>query len=331
MKIAINGFGRIGRNVYRIICQNPSSAYQIVAVNDLMPDESRGYLLKYDSVMRTLNLNVEVKDGYLRAGEQKTKLLTVKELDQLPWKDLGVDVVVEASGVFVQRAQLEKHLGAGAKKVLLTVPPKDEVDALVVYGVNDHVIKPEHKLVSNASCTTNCLAPIVKVLNEVFGIEQGLMTTVHSYTNDQNLVDSFHKDPRRGRASAENIIPTTTGAAKILGKIFPELTGKLDGLAMRVPTINGSIVDFTARLSKKTNVKDVNEAVKQAAHGKLSSILQYCEDPIVSSDVIGNPKSSVFDAPSTKMIGDDFVKILSWYDNEWGYSNRIVDLLGRMK
>ncbi len=331
MKIAINGFGRIGRSIYRIICQDPSSPYQIVAINDLSPKESLSYLLKYDSVMRTLPMDVKMDGEYLSVGKQKTKMLNVKELDKLPWKDLGVDVVIEATGAFLERAKLELHLSAGAKKVLLTVPPKDEVDAIVAYGINDDIIKPEHKIISNASCTTNCLAPIAKILSDEFGIEKGLMTTIHSYTNDQNLVDSFHKDPRRGRAAAENIIPTTTGAAKILGKIIPELKGKIDGIAMRVPTVNGSIVDFTAILSKKATVESVNAAVKAASQGKLKSILEYCEDPIVSSDIIGNPKSSVFDAGYTKMMGDNFVKILSWYDNEWGYSNRIVDLLGKLK
>lgn len=331
MKIAINGFGRIGRSIYRIICQNPSSPYQIVAINDLSPMDSRSYLLKYDSVMRTLPMDVKIEGEYLSVGKQKTKMLTVKDLTQLPWKDLNVDVVIEATGVFLERAKLEQHLTAGAKKVLLTVPPKDEVDAVVAYGINDDIIKPEHKIISNASCTTNCLAPIAKILSDEFGIEKGLMTTVHAFTNDQNLVDSFHKDPRRGRAASENIIPTTTGAAKILGKIIPELKGKVDGIAMRVPTVDGSIVDFTAVLSKSATVESINAAVKAAAQGKLKSILEYCEDPIVSSDIIGNPKSSVFDAGYTKMIGDNFVKILSWYDNEFGYSNRIVDLLAKMK
>lgn len=331
MKIAINGFGRIGRSIYRIICQNPSSPYQIVAVNDLSPMDSRSYLLKYDSVMRTLPMDVKIDGEYLSVGKQKTKMLNIKELGQLPWKDLGVDVVIEATGVFLERAKLEQHLSAGAKKVLLTVPPKDEVDAVVAYGINDHMIKPEHKIISNASCTTNCLAPIAKILSDEFGIEKGLMTTVHAFTNDQNLVDSFHKDPRRGRAASENIIPTTTGAAKILGKIIPELKGKVDGIAMRVPTVDGSIVDFTAILSKKATVESVNAAIKSAAMGSMSGILEYCEDPIVSSDIIGNPKSSVFDAGYTKMMGDNFVKVLSWYDNEWGYSNRIVDLLSKLK
>jgi glyceraldehyde 3-phosphate dehydrogenase len=331
MKIAINGFGRIGRSIYRIICQDPSSPYQIVAVNDLIPLNDRPYLLKYDSVMRTMSQDVQWNDPFLSVGKQKTKMLAIKEIDKLPWKELGVDVVIEASGVFTERAKLEMHLTSGAKKVLLTVPPKDEVDALVAFGINDDIIRPEHRLISNASCTTNCLAPIAKVLSEEFGIEKGLMTTVHSYTNDQNLVDSYHKDPRRGRAAAENIIPTTTGAAKIIGKIIPELKGKIDGIAMRVPTINGSIVDFTAQLTKKATVESVNAAIKKAAEGNLSSILSYCEDPIVSSDIIGNPKSSIFDAQCTKMIGDNFVKVMSWYDNEWGYSCRIVDLLSRLK
>ena len=330
MKVAINGFGRIGRSIYRMICQDPNSAHEVVAINDISPTESIHYLLKYDTIMGRFPFEINFKNSLIETGNQKTKVLGISDPTQLPWQELGVDVVIESSGVFRTRQEISKHLEAGSKKVLLTVPPKDEVDALVVYGINDHMIKPEHQLISNASCTTNCLAPVAKVLLENFGIESGLMTTVHAYTNDQKLMDVYHKDPRRGRAAAQNIIPTTTGAAKVVGKIIPELSGKIDGTAMRVPTVNGSVVDFTAQLSKKTTVEEVNQAFKKAADADLSYILEYCTDPIVSSDIIGNPKSSIFDSQMTKMVGDSLVKVVSWYDNEWGYSSRIIDLLKKV-
>jgi glyceraldehyde 3-phosphate dehydrogenase len=249
---------------------------------------------------------------------------------EIPWGKLGVQVVVEATGVFRSRDKLERHLKGGADKVILTVPAKDEIDATVVIGVNDEVLEPSHRIVSCASCTTNCLAPIAKVLDQRFGIEQGFITTVHAYTNDQRLADVPHKDPRRSRAAAENIIPTTTGAARAVGKVLPRLKGKLDGMAMRVPVPNGSIVDLVCKLGRPTDRTEVNAAVREAAEGPMSRIVEYSEDPLVSSDIIGNPHSSIFDAPSTRGEGSKFIKVVSWYDNEWGYSNRVVDLIERL-
>jgi glyceraldehyde 3-phosphate dehydrogenase len=249
---------------------------------------------------------------------------------QIPWKDLGVDVVIESTGVFRERATLEKHLAAGAKKILLTVPAKDEIDATIVLGVNDDELKAEHRIVSNASCTTNCLAPIAKILDDSFGIEEGFITTVHAYTNDQRLADVPHKDFRRSRAAGENIIPTTTGAARAVGKVLPGLKGKLDGLAMRVPVPDGSIVDLVARLGSKPSADDVNTAVRKAAEGPMKQVLEYSEEPLVSSDIIGNPHSSIFDAMSTSSLQDGYLRVVSWYDNEWGYSNRVVDLIDKM-
>jgi len=249
---------------------------------------------------------------------------------KLPWRDLGVDIVIEATGVFRNRAPLEKHLEAGAKKVILTVPPKDEIDATIVLGVNDDDLKPEHQIVSNASCTTNCLAPLVKILDDAFGIEEGFLTTIHAYTNDQRLADVPHKDRRRSRAAAENIIPTTTGAARAVGKVMPSMEGKLDGMAMRVPVPDGSIVDLVCRLTQEPSRDEVNQAVKAAAEGDLAKVMEYSEVALVSSDIIGNPHSSIFDALSTITEGDGFVRVVSWYDNEWGYSNRVVDLIDRL-
>jgi glyceraldehyde 3-phosphate dehydrogenase len=250
---------------------------------------------------------------------------------EIPWKDLGARFVIEATGVFRNRAPLEKHLEAGAEKVILTVPAKDEIDATIVIGVNDAELKPEHRIVSNASCTTNCLAPVAKVLDDAFGLEEGFITTVHAYTNDQRLADVPHKDLRRSRAAAENIIPTTTGAARAVGKVLPNLKGKLDGMAMRVPVPNGSIVDLVCRLGKEAGRDEVNAAVRDAASGPMRRILEYNEDPLVSSDIIGNPYSSIFDGASTMATGDGYVKVVSWYDNEWGYSNRVVDLIDLLK
>jgi len=258
------------------------------------------------------------------------KVLSVRDPAELPWKELDVPYVIESSGVFTRRADLEKHLKAGARKVILTVPPKDDVDAMVVLGVNDGILRPEHRIVSNASCTTNCLAPLAKVLHDAFGIEHGLMTTVHAYTNDQRILDLVHKDPRRARAAALNIIPTTTGAARAVGKVIPELKGRLDGYALRVPVPDGSVVDLTATLKKEVTVAEVNAAVKTAAEGPMKGVLEYTEDPIVSSDVIGNPASCVFDAGSTMVAAGRMVKAVAWYDNEWGYSSRVADLLERV-
>jgi glyceraldehyde 3-phosphate dehydrogenase len=266
----------------------------------------------------------------LHVGRRPVRLLASKEISALPWRDLGVDVVVEATGKFRARAELERHLAAGARRVLLTVPAKDAIDATIVIGVNDSVLRPEHRIVSNASCTTNCLAPVAKVLDESFGIECGVMTTVHAYTNDQRLADVPHKDLRRSRAAAENIIPTTTGAARAVGMVLPGLKGKLDGVAMRVPVPDGSIVDLNARLRGAPGAAQVNAALSAAALGPLRGILEYSDRPLVSSDVIGNPHSSIVDSLLTRSVGEGFVKVVAWYDNEWGYSCRVVDLIDRL-
>ena len=266
----------------------------------------------------------------LIAGDLKVKVLAEKDPSQLPWGDLKIDVVVESTGVFRKRAQIENHLKAGAKKVILTVPAKDEIDNTVVHGVNDNTLKPSHKIVSNASCTTNCLAPVAKVLHEKFGIKRGLMTTIHAYTNDQRILDLPHSDLRRARAAAVSMIPTTTGAARAVGKVIPALNGKLDGMAIRVPTSDGSLVDLVVELEKKTTAEEINAAMKAAANGELKGVLEYCEDPIVSVDVVDNPHSSIFDSLSTAVMDGNFVKVLSWYDNEWGYSCRTVDMVKKV-
>ena len=329
-RVAINGFGRIGRAVFRVIAQRPEAGIEIVAVNDLADDEMVAYLLKYDTVMGEFPGEVKVEDGYLVAGGHLAKTLTIKDPAQLPWKELEVDVVIESTGVFRTRAEVAKHLEAGAKRVILTVPAKDELDATVVLGVNDDDLEADDRIVSNASCTTNCLAPIAKILDEAFGIKRGIMTTVHAYTNDQRLADVPHKDFRRSRAATLNIIPTTTGAAKAVGKVLPQLKGKLDGMAMRVPVPDGSTVDLVVELNTPVTVEEVNAAVAKAAAGPLKGIVQYSEAPLVSTDIIGNPHSSIFDAPSTLVLGGNKVKLLAWYDNEWGYSQRVVDLIERL-
>ena len=330
MKVAINGFGRIGRAVFRIIAERNDPDLQVVAVNDLTDDDTLAHLLKYDTVFGRFPGEVEVGDGVMKAGGQTVSMLMERDPAALPWAELGVDVVVESTGVFRDRVSLEKHLSAGAKRVLLTVPAKDPVDATVVLGVNGETMTPDAKLVSNASCTTNCLAPLVKVLDESFGIERGIMTTIHAYTNDQSIADSPHKDLRRARTAAANIIPTTTGAARAVGEVLPHLDGKLDGMAMRVPVPDGSIVDFVAVLNTDVTAEQVNAAFKAAAEGELKGILEYTEDPIVSSDIIGNPHSSIFDSQLTTVMDGNMVKVVSWYDNEWGYSSRVVDMLSVM-
>ena len=330
VRVAINGFGRIGRNIFRIILQRDNPNIEVVAINDLADDDILAYLLEYDSVMGPLGMDVELKDGVLSVGRQSVRMLMERDPAALPWSDLEVDVVVESTGIFRSRAKLQWHLDAGAKRVILTVPAQDEIDEMVVLGVNDDVLDASDIMVSNASCTTNCLAPIAKVLDDAFGIEKGIMTTVHAYTNDQRLADVPHEDLRRSRAATENIIPTTTGAAKAVGKVLPGLAGKLDGMAMRVPVPDGSTVDLVVELKRSVTRDEVNAAVKAAADGPLAGIIQYSEDPLVSSDIIGNPHSSIFDAPSTQVLGGNLVKVLSWYDNEWGYSNRVVDLIDRM-
>jgi len=299
-----------------------------MAINDIFDKEALVYLLKYDTVMGRFPDDVTLDGDVLNTSQQQVKLMGERVPAELPWDSMGVDAVIESTGIFRQRNQLEDHLSAGAKRVVLTVPAKDEIDYTVVLGVNDDGLKPEHRIISNASCTTNCLAPMAKVLHESFGIELGVINTVHAYTNDQRLADVPHSDWRRSRAAAENVIPTTTGAARAVGKVLPELNGKLDGIAMRVPVPDGSVVDFNVRLEQSVTVDQVNDTVRAAADsGPVADVLDYSTLPIVSTDIIGNKHSSIFDAPFTRVIGGNFVKTLNWYDNEWGYSNRVVDLL----
>ena len=329
-KVAINGFGRIGRSVLRILIERDIPDLEVVAVNDLADDDVLAYLLRYDSVMGPLEEEIDLSEGVMSVGGHRIHMLCERDPARLPWKELGVNVVVESTGVFRTRDALTKHLEAGAERVVLTVPPKDPLDLTVVLGVNDHLLGPDDALISNASCTTNCLAPIAKILDDRYGIRRGLMTTVHAYTNDQRLADVPHADLRRSRAATENIIPTTTGAAKAVGKVLPQLEGKLDGMAMRVPVADGSLVDLVVELKEEVTVEEINETVREAAAGPLSGIVQYTEAPVVSSDIIGNPHSSVFDAGGTAVLGSNLVKVLAWYDNEWGYSNRVVDLIERL-
>jgi len=326
MRVAINGFGRIGRSVFRVL--NNRNDIDVVAINDIFDKGALTYLLKYDTVMGRFPGEISLDSNILHAGNQKVKLIAERVPADLPWGELGVDVVIESTGIFRMREQLESHLDAGAKKVILTVPAKDDIDYTVVIGVNDDGLKPEHRIVSNASCTTNCLAPMAKVLNENFGIELGVINTIHAYTNDQRLADVPHSDWRRSRAAAENVIPTTTGAARAVGVVLPELNGKLDGIAMRVPVPDGSVVDFNVRIKKDATIDQINDAVRSAADsGPLKGILEYSTLPVVSSDIIGNSHSSIFDAPFTRVIEGNYIKTLNWYDNEWGYSNRVVDLV----
>ncbi|WP_282141260.1 type I glyceraldehyde-3-phosphate dehydrogenase [Cytobacillus oceanisediminis] len=325
VKVGINGFGRIGRVVFRAALKNPN--VEVVAVNDLTDANMLAHLLKYDSVHGILNEEVTVDGDYLVVGGHKVKVLAERDPAQLGWGDLGVEVVVESTGRFTKRADAAKHLEAGAKKVIISAPASDE-DITVVMGVNHDKYDPaNHHVISNASCTTNCLAPFAKVLNDSFGIKRGMMTTVHSYTNDQQILDLPHKDYRRARAAAENIIPTTTGAAKAVSLVLPELKGKLNGGAMRVPTPNVSLVDLVAELDKDVTAEEVNSALKAAAEGELKGILAYSEEPLVSGDYNGNPASSTIDALSTMVMEGSMVKVISWYDNESGYSNRVVDLV----
>jgi len=328
VKVGINGFGRIGRAVFRIMSQRDDM--EVVAINDLYDARTLAYMLRYDTVMGPFRRPIDWEEGGIIVDGRRVKLTAEKDPARLPWREVGVQIVIEATGVFRERAKLEPHLSAGARKVILTVPPKDEVDAIVVLGVNDEVLGPDRNIVSNASCTTNCLAPVVKVLHEAFGIDRGFMTTVHAYTNDQRLADVPHKDFRRARMAAQNLIPTTTGAARAVGKVLPQLKGRLDGTAVRVPVPDGSVVDLVVRLNRETDADSVNRAMKTAADGPMARVLQYSEEPIVSSDIIGNPHSSIFDAPSTLMVGPRELRCLAWYDNEWGYSQRVVDLSERL-
>ncbi|MDA1185560.1 MAG: type I glyceraldehyde-3-phosphate dehydrogenase [Acidobacteria bacterium] len=325
VRVGINGFGRIGRNIMRAALGHADVDF--VAVNDLTNAATLAHLLKYDSVLGNLAADVKPADDGIAVDGDAFKVLSLRDPAQLPWKDLGVDVVFESTGLFTARDSAAKHLAAGAKKVVITAPAKNP-DVTVVLGVNEQTYDPaKHQIISNASCTTNCLAPLVKVLHEQFGLRKGWMTTVHSYTNDQHLLDLPHKDLRRARAAAMSIIPTTTGAASAVGEVLPELNGRLDGFALRVPTPNVSLVDLNAILDKKTSAEEVNAALKAAAHGPLKGILEFSEVPLVSIDFRGNPHSSIVDAAYTKVMDDDFLKVMSWYDNEWGYANRCVDLL----
>jgi glyceraldehyde 3-phosphate dehydrogenase len=325
IKVGINGFGRIGRNIMRAAMGD--SGIDIVAVNDLTTTDTLAHLLKYDSILGNLKADISARGDRITVNQDEFQVLSIKDPAQLPWKDLGVEVVFESTGIFTDRDAAAKHLAAGAKKVVITAPAK-KPDITMVLGVNDDKYDPaKHQIISNASCTTNCLAPIAKVLHETFVIRKGWMTTVHSYTNDQQLLDLPHKDLRRARAAALSIIPTTTGAATAVGEVMPELKGKLDGIAMRVPTPNVSVVDLAVIVDKKTSKEEVNAAFKAAAEGSLKGILQFVEAPLVSIDFRGNDHSSILDAAYTAVMDGDFVKVLSWYDNEWGYSSRCVDLL----
>lgn len=322
VRVAINGFGRIGRTFFRA-AQTEGVGFEIVAINDLTDVETLAHLLKYDSIMGRFNAEVEVKEGALVVDGKEIKILAERDPQNLPWKDLGVDVVLESTGFFTDGTKAKAHLEAGAKKVILSAPGKN-IDGTFVMGVNDDQYDAaNHHIVSNASCTTNCLAPMAKVLNDAFGIKQGLMTTIHAYTADQRLQDAPHRDLRRARAAAVNMVPTSTGAAAAVGLVLPELKGKLDGFAVRVPTITGSITDLTFTASREVTVEEVNAAVKAAAEGPMKGIIKYNEDPIVSKDIEGESISTVFDAPLTKVIGDQ-VKVIAWYDNEYGYVSRLV-------
>ena len=327
INVGINGFGRIGRLVFKRMME--IGGFNVIAINDLMDTKTLSHLLKYDSIHGKYPGEVEALESSIKVNGKEIKILSEKDPSKLGWGDMNVDIVIESTGVFRDREKLGMHLAAGAKKVILTAPPKDDLDAMIVLGVNDSDLKPEHKIISNASCTTNCLAPMVKVLDDNFGIIKGFMTTIHSYTNDQVMLDQPHKDLRRARAGAINIIPTTTGAAKAVGVVLPHLKGKLDGFSLRVPTADGSITDFVCELNKETTKEEVNEYMKKASETSMTGILEYTEDPIVSTDIIGNPYSCIFDSLSTMCIGN-LVKVIGWYDNEWGYSCRVVDIMKKM-
>jgi len=330
IKVAINGFGRIGRLTFRAMIDNPKM--ELVAVNDLTNSKTLAHLLKYDSVHGKFPYEVKSEGDNIVVNGKTIKVFAEKDPSLLPWKDLSIDVVVESTGVFRTREKIQKHIQAGAKKVVLSVPSatKEDVDVTIVLGVNDKDLKDSHLILSNASCTTNCLAPVAKVLHDNFGIVKGLMNTIHSYTNDQIILDAPHSDLRRARSAAVSIIPTSTGAAKAIGLVIPELDKKLDGYALRVPTPDGSVVDLTCELARNVTKEEINEAMKKAAEGPMKNILEYCVDPIVSADIIGNKHSSIFDSLLTQVIHGNLVKVVSWYDNEVGYSNRIVDLIEKI-
>lgn len=328
-KIAINGFGRIGRTITRLA--KLRGHFDLVAVNDIAPPEALLYAFEYDSIHGRYPGSVAMHEGTMNIDGDPFLLLSERDPAKLPWKELGVDYVIESTGVFRRLEQLEKHLEAGARRVILTVPCKDPLEATLVMGVNDHVVNADTRIVSNASCTTNCAAPLAKVLHDEFGVRRGLLTTVHAYTSDQRLIDAPHpKDLRRSRNAATNIVPTSTGAAKAIGDVIPALAGRLDGLAMRVPVADGSAVDLTVELDRETSVEEINDVMKRAAVGPMKGILEYSTAPIVSSDIIGNSHSSIFDAPLTQVMGGNLAKLVSWYDNEWGYSSRVEDLIVRL-
>jgi glyceraldehyde 3-phosphate dehydrogenase len=328
-RIAINGFGRIGRCVTRIA--KLRKHYDVVAINDIADPAALAYAFKYDSIHGKYPGQVKLDGDVMEIDGDPFKVLCERDPSKLPWTAMGIDIVIESSGQFRKLAQLQQHLDAGAKRVIVTVPTKEPLKETLVMGVNDHVITRDSRIISNASCTTNCAAPLAKVLHENFGIVRGLMTTVHAYTSDQRLIDAPHGgDLRRSRNAATNIVPTSTGAAKAIGQVLPELAGKLDGLAMRVPVADGSVVDLTVELSRDVTVAEINAAMARAAQGPLFGILEYCLDPIVSSDIVGNPHSSIFDAALTQVIGGRLVKVISWYDNEWGYSTRIEELINKL-
>jgi glyceraldehyde 3-phosphate dehydrogenase len=327
-KIAINGFGRIGRTILRIA--KLRKHFDVVAVNDLVAADHLAYAFEYDSIHGKYPGEVSVEKDTMTVDGDSFLVLSEKNPEDLPWKELGVDYVIESSGAFRNLEQLQKHLQAGAQRLILTVPCKDPLEATLVAGVNDHVITRDARIISNASCTTNCAAPVVKVLHDSFGIKRGLLTTVHAYTSDQRLIDSPHKDKRRSRSAATNIVPTSTGAAKAIGQVIPELAGKLDGMALRVPVMDGSLVDLTVELNSDVDVDSINKAMQAAAQNSMAGILEYCTDPIVSSDIIGNGHSSIFDAELTQVIDGRMAKVISWYDNEWGYSTRVEELIVRL-
>jgi glyceraldehyde 3-phosphate dehydrogenase len=334
VKVGINGFGRIGRLVFRVMAQKPEK-FDVVAINDMFDADMLGYMLKYDSTQGRFPGKVVAKQGVLVVNGKEIPVLSEKDPAKLPWGKLGVDVVIESTGKFTAKAVegkagYDSHLLAGAKRVLLSAPAKDKPDATIVLGVNDNLLNASHKTISNASCTTNSLAPVCKVLHEKFGIVKGLMTTIHAYTNDQAILDMPYKDKRRGRAAAVNIVPSTTGAAKALGEVIPSLKGKLHGYALRVPVPTGSITDLTFLSAKKTSIEEINEAIREAAEGPMKGIIEYITDPIVSSDIVGNPHSSLFDSTNTIVLDNDMVKVTMWYDNEWGYSSRTADLVERI-
>jgi len=330
IKVGINGFGRIGRLTFRALIKKEN--VEVIAINDLTDSKTLAHLLKYDSIHGKFPGNIAVEGEFLVVNGKKIKVLAEKDPANLPWGTLGVTTVLECTGIFRTREKMSKHLTAGAKKVLLSVPSdnKEDVDATIVLGVNDNELTPEMQLISNASCTTNCLAPVAKVLNDNFGIVRGLMNTTHSYTNDQIILDAPHKDLRRARAAAMSMIPTKTGAAKAIGLVIPELEGKLDGFAVRVPTPDGSLIDLTCELAKKTTKEEINAAMKAAAEGTMKGVLEFTDEPIVSIDIVGNTHSAIFDSQLTKVMGGNFIKIIAWYDNENGYSNRMADLVVKM-